>query len=60
MPKYKFKFKYVSKGLKASGDGVVEADDMDAAFPIAERGVAKDFGQETTDNVVITSMVLKP
>ena len=56
MPKYAFKFKYTSLAVKATGNGEVTADDIDKAFQVAARGVADDFGQATTNNVVITNM----
>ena len=52
---FKFKFKYITKTLKATGDGTVKAETMDAAIVAASAGVAKDFGG-SADNVVITSI----
>lgn len=54
MNNYKFKFKYNSAGLKASGDGTCKAESMDEAIEAAAQGVAKDFGGSGV--VAITSI----
>lgn len=53
---YRFKFKILNSKLRASGNGTCTGDSYAQARTTAKEGVAKDFGYEDSDNVLIVSM----